>query len=324
MYPSRTQISGHHETHRSSTDMEDDDCGISDLASTISRVSLDSPHSSSYNWEKGVSEEAVDRSIPNSHDPTAWDPDHVRLMQHISRRGSEPLLPQYYKFDYRFLPDKLFSPDNNAVLASSRGHHTRGIKALERLFELGAWVRDREDLAGRITPEEQIKRQLTAFIKWAEEDAGLDPRTAIPVVALEMKPPGTTAVQLQENARCKMERLAERYADAFRVEDSIETTPQSTRSSARLARPVPQIYCIIALGTTAALVAHRPQDRERPTPLVAQFDFKDKEYDAWSSLALAIIVCHARDVQRRIAEDTGVGQKRYCGEVMTMVDDPDR
>jgi len=252
-----------------------------------------------------------------------WDDDHITLVQHIAMRGFEPLLPKHWKFDYRFMPDALFEQDDDAFISSVRGDHYRGVMALEKLFELGARTRDRVLLDGRVTPEEQVRRQLTAYMKWAEADAGLDTRTAIPLITLEMKPSGTPAAELQENARCKLARLAARYTEAFRVRQSIENSPTTDSTSTKLSYPVPTLYAFIASHTVVALAAYRHDDPERKVKPVAFFDMKDKDHDVWNALALAIVVCHARNVQVRIAEETGVGVKQHDAPREEPEDDPD-
>ncbi|KAK1816373.1 hypothetical protein LTR12_009264 [Friedmanniomyces endolithicus] len=124
-----------------------------------------------------------------------------------------------------------------------------------------------------------------------------------------------------------MARLHEKYRVAFRAEPSIEGSPSprsaSTAAENLLAHPIPQIYALVASHTLVALVAFRP---DSPTPeqevrTVAFFDWRDKDYDVWNSLAMAIVACHVRDVRVRVAEETGVG-RRVAGVEME-VDDPD-
>ena len=71
------------------------------------------------------------------------------------------------------------------------------------------------------------------------------------------------------------------------------------------------------------MTVYTPEDPEQTVRPVAFFDFKDSNYDAWNSLALAIIVCHVRNVQARIAEDTGLGIKEPGAHGMDVESDPD-
>lgn len=258
-----------------------------------------------------------------------WDDDHIVLVQKIAMRGYEPLMPQYWRFEYRFhMPDSLFveeKDDGNAVISSVRGDHYRAIMALEKLFELGGRMRDRVYLKGRVRPEQQVRRTMNEYIKWAEEDSGLDRRTAIPLLALENKPVHVAAEVMKQNAKRKLARLAARYREAFRVLQSIENSPAS-RTSTQLSYPVPTLYAIIASHTLIALTAYNPEDAEPDVKIVAMFEMKDKDYDIWNALALAIVVCHVRNVQMRIAEETGLGLKSTRdaeGGMEEEEDDPD-
>ena len=250
-----------------------------------------------------------------------WDDDHITLVQKLAMRGFEPLMPAHWKFNYRWLPDALFADNDDAFVSSVRGDHYHAIMALEKLFELGSRVRDRVFLNGRVKPEEQTRRGVTEFIKWAEQDSGQDRRTAIPMLALECKSNDVEVEKIQASAKRKLARLAFRYREAFRVSNSIEASPVS-RTSTLLAYPVPTLYAIIASHTLIALVAYKPDEDDPEIKSVAFFDMKDKDYDVWNALALAIAVCHVRNVQMRIAEDTGIGLKSANFEE-DVEDDPD-
>ena len=261
-----------------------------------------------------------------------WDDDHIVLVQRIMNRGFEPLMPHHWKFDYRFMPDALFAEDDEAFISSVRNDHYRGLMALEKLLELGGRVRDRillqKKLNGRVRPEEQTRRMLNEYIKWADQDANLDPQTSIPLLALEMKPANTPAIELQENAKRKLARLAARYREAFRISPSIETTSPHPHNpllsdNKLLTHPLPTLYALIASHTLIALVAYNPNAAAPGVKSVAFFDMKDRDYDVWNALALACVVCHLRNVRVRIREVTGVGGKGRDEEGKESSDDPD-
>ncbi|EMC91746.1 hypothetical protein BAUCODRAFT_38882 [Baudoinia panamericana UAMH 10762] len=245
-----------------------------------------------------------------------WDDDHIYLVQRIAMRGFEPLLPLYWQWDYRYMPDLLFAAeDEDAPINSARASHRRAIKALNHLIELGGRMRDCIAIGGPLTPDLQAHRIIKAYLDWADQDANLDPRTSIPLIALETRPADTPAELLTAAIRLRMARLHARYSRAFRVERSIELTPASTTSNSAVtfAYPIPQIYGIISSHTLIAIVAYR-SDTTTPemedaneVRTVAYFDMKDKDYDVWNALAIAILVCHARDVRLRVAEETGRG-----------------
>lgn len=266
--------------------------------------------------------ETFDRGIStNELRADGWDDDHIVLVQKIAMRGYEPLLPYHWKMDWPFMPDELFAKDDDAFITAERGHIVQGSNALQALFGLGGWVRDRVSLNGKVTPEQQTKRMMQAYMEWAERDSGLDPKTTIPLLALECKPSHISASKLQENAKRKLQRLANRYRTAFGVRQSIEGSPVS-RTSNILSYPLPTLYAIIASGTLIALVAYNPRDEQSEVTSIAFFQMRDNNYDVWNALALAIVVCHVRGVQIRIAEDTGLGLKSP-DVVKEEVDDPD-
>ncbi|KAF2162733.1 hypothetical protein M409DRAFT_26970 [Zasmidium cellare ATCC 36951] len=254
-----------------------------------------------------------------------WDDDYITLIQKIATRGYEPLLPAYLQFEYSFMPDGLFEEGDDAFIASTRGEHFKAGKALEQLLELGGRVRDRIYVGGRIQPEDQVRRQLEAYMKWAFTDADIDNRSAIPILAVETQPAGTEAPILRASALRKCRRLAARYREALRVRRSVEISPGSRSSEGTLlSYPLPTFYTVIASHGVVALMAYRPDAEESDLAAMAYFDFKDKNYDVWNCLALAIIVCHVRNVQVRIAEETGLGLRQQgYSEDEAEEDDPD-
>jgi hypothetical protein len=250
-----------------------------------------------------------------------WDDDHVVLMQKIAMRGYEPILPQFYKLAWPFIPDALFTDDDNAFLSSVRGNHFHAEKALGKLCEMGPRMRDRIKCRSRIPPEEQARISVREYMDWALKDARLDSKTAIPLLAIETGPKTLPLVELQARARRKVARLASRYREAYRVKQSIEGSPVS-RTSTILTDQVPTLYVIIASVTTVGVMGYRPHDAEPDLRSVAVFPMGDKNYDVWNALAIALVVCHLRNVQMRIAEDMGIGVKIDDG-FMDVANDPD-
>lgn len=263
-----------------------------------------------------------------------WNDDYIVLMHKISMRGFEPLMPAHWKFGFSFMPDALFSDTDDAFVSSARADHFRASREFEKLLEMGSRVRDRITEKGRTRPEQQSCNQVRTFLRWAEKDAQLDSRTAIPTLAFVHVPQGTPASDLQEKARKKCAKLASRWRDALRVKQSIEFTPRSAKSrssnSTRLAHAMPTLYAIVASHTLVALTAYNPTDDSAGEPQVksaAFFDMADPVYDVWNALALAIVVCHVRNVQLKMAEDTGIGLRPGTpgsrGRSRSVSEDPD-
>lgn len=239
-----------------------------------------------------------------------WDDDYITLVQKIALRGYEPLLPSYLKFDYRWLPNELFETDDDGFIGSIRGRHFKASKALGQLFQLGGHVRDRIDFPSRVSPERQMRRQIRAFNEWVQEDAGLDQRTAIPILALKFQPTSTDPAILIDSATQKCRRLADEYREALQVRRSVELSPEGSEHTL-LSYALPTIYAIIGSGAKLALMAYDPKKgADEVCEPIAFFDFADVGYDVWNSLALAIAICHARNVQMDIAEETGIGARQ--------------
>lgn len=261
-----------------------------------------------------------------------WDDDHITLMQKISMRGFEPLMPAYWKFDYSFMPDALFSDTDDAFVSSARGDQFRAIGAFEKLLEMGGRVRDRLVLDSRTTPEHQSCKQIRDYMRWAEADAQLDPHTSIPLLVFVHGPENTPATELQEMARRKCAKLAARWRAALRVAKSVERSPTSTSRSSRkststqLDYPIPTLYAIIASRTLVALTAYNSADAEPQVKSAAFFDMADPAYDVWNALAVAVVVCHVRNVMVRVGEERGLGLsvvERMASGKRGMSEDPD-
>jgi hypothetical protein len=251
-----------------------------------------------------------------------WDDDHISLVQKIAMRGFEPLMYNWYRNDFRYLPEVLFTDDEaKGFIGTVQGHrrYNYASRVLQKMMEMGGDIRARargELTEGRVkTPEDFIIDAVDKYVKWAEKDAGLEirkrqPTKRIPMIAYVVRPFGTAANEMHGLARERMARLHTRWSKAFQARKSIENSPSSVSTNAKLTHPIPQIYSLIASGTVVVLAAYRPDEAEAQAQVktVAFFDFKDYGYDAWNVIALASIVNHARNVQLRIAEETGVGQ----------------
>ena len=86
---------------------------------------------------------------------------------------------------------------------------------------------------------------------------------------------------------------------------------------------MPTLYAIVSSHTLIALMAYKPEDPTPDAKPIAFFDMTDSNYDVWNALALAIMVCHARNLQVRIAEDTGLGVQVPGRKRRAVSEDPD-
>jgi hypothetical protein len=252
-----------------------------------------------------------------------WDDDYITLAQKIKLRGYEPLMPQSWRFSLRSMPDALFAPTDDAFISSIRNEQFRAEKALEKLLELGGQVRDSMLVESPAMPEAKARHLIELYQKWATHDSGLDPHTTIPVLVLETKPASTPTTELQRNVNRRLARIAARFRDAFRVLESTEEGSPASKASTQYYYPLPTLYAIVASHTIIALMAYKPDDPTPDATPIAFFDMTNSNYDVWNALALSIMVCHARDVQVRIADDTGLGQKVPGRKSRASAEDPD-
>jgi hypothetical protein len=251
-----------------------------------------------------------------------WDDDYITLVQKIKLRGREPLMPQSWRFSLRSMPDALFAPTDDAFIGSIRNEQFHAEKALEELLYLGGQVRDSTLTNPNARPELHARRMIEVYQKWAALDSGLDPHTAIPLIVLETKPGSTSATDIHNSANRKLAQLAARFRTAFRVLPSTENSPGS-KASTQYSYPVPTLYAIVASHTLIAVMAYKPDDEIPDAKPIAFFDMTDNNYDVWNALALSIMICHARNVQVRIADDTGLGVKVPGRKRRSASDDPD-
>ena len=247
-----------------------------------------------------------------------WDDDHITLVERLTLRGFEPVLPAYWHFNYPWVPEGLFCSDDNSFVSSVQNELTHSQLAFDNLLEMSSRIRDgilmndgipvRQQVL-RSLPERQGKKYIEHFIRYCDKDSGLDLQTAIPILTIVARPKEVSAQRIQAIARKRLQGYAEQWKEAFRIRQSIEDSPVS-RASTVLHYPIPTLYAIIASYNLVALVAYRPEDGENADlRSVLLMDNNDRHYDFWNALAVALIVCHVRNVRVRIAEETGIGAK---------------
>ena len=261
-----------------------------------------------------------------------WDDDHITLVERLVLRGLEPVLPADWKFSYPWVPDNLFCKDDDSFVCSVKDEMAHSQKAFDELLEMSSrirdgifWNKDKEpkDQVIRSLPEMQGKAWIEKFTKWCDRDSGLDLKRAIPMLTIVARPKEVTSESLQRIARKKLARHAQQWKEAFRVRHSIENSPLSHASTV-LSYPIPTLYAIIASHNLVALVAYRPDlGEEADIKSVLLMDNSNVNYDFWNALAVAVVVCHVRDVRVRIAEETGIGLKVPGMDDDELESDPD-
>ena len=261
-----------------------------------------------------------------------WDDDHIALMERLTLRGFEPVLPAYWKFNYPWLPEGLFCKDDDSFIRSVKDEMAHSHRAFDDLLEMSSRIRDGifynngKDIRKQVVrslPERQGKRFIEKFINWCDKDSGLDLKRAIPMLTIVARPKDVDPAIMQRIARNRLAGYAEQWKEAFRIRQSIEGSPVS-RASTVLTYPIPTLYAIIASYNLVAVVAYRPDDGpDADIRSVLLMDNNNVNYDFWNALAIALLLCHVRNVRVRIAEETGIGLKVPGVEDGEVQNDPD-
>jgi hypothetical protein len=261
-----------------------------------------------------------------------WDDDHITLVERLTLRGFEPVLPAYWKFNYPWLPEGLFCANDDSFIRSVKDEMIHSHRAFDDLLEMSSRIRDgifyndrkppRKQVI-RSLPERQGKKFIEKFTKWCDKDSGLDLKRAIPMLTIVAKPKEVAPETIQRIARTRLARYAKQWKEAFRIRQSIEGSPVS-RASTALSYPIPTLYAIIASYNLVALVAYRPEDGpDADIRSVLLMDNNNVNYDFWNALAIALVVCHVRNVRVRIAEETGIWLKVPGMDEGVVESDPD-
>jgi hypothetical protein len=253
------------------------------------------------------------------------DDEYITLLHRIVLRGYEPLLPAHMRFEFHFLPDELFAATNDeAFLSTSPASNFRASKEFDHLMELSSRVRDRVQMSEYFdippTPEDAVRRHLSRYFNFLLDDANLDPKTRIPVLAMVFGSIRDSAATLREEASRRCAQLAERWRVAL---DEVGTTAGEKLK-------IPTLYAFVASHTIIAIMSYSPRQSQDHLSLqlgsrddledgndddeaepqcagMAILDLSDANNAVWDALALACVGCHVRNVMVRLAEETGIG-----------------
>ncbi|OCK78767.1 hypothetical protein K432DRAFT_427031 [Lepidopterella palustris CBS 459.81] len=235
-----------------------------------------------------------------------WSEDAIFIFQKLGMRGFEPLMPDTWAMDFVMMPTVLFTKNlSKAFIKPAYGNDFRGAKALRQLLELGARVRDSIiSKAPRRTPEEVIRRGISAYIKWATTDGKVDASWNIPILAIESASKTTHISIIEENMKRKLGNLGAQFRDAFRVRPSVERhegkedeyhSEHELTDWGEFSHELPTLYGIVLSHTVMGMVSYDILAETPSLRTVAMFDFGKDGYDVWNSLAVAILVVHCRN-----------------------------
>lgn len=221
-----------------------------------------------------------------------WDEHHLTLLAHLHNRGKERILPVSFKRALHFMPDGIFATGSECPILGSRNTSAfQGEKHLTTLLKLGGYMRS--SILEDSRPEKQLDRFLKPYVRWAMKDAGPNTRHLPPTVAVVMASAKSAETLVQTKIFTLLQHIATRHGKVL----------QCAHSPHEALQFLPSLYVILAIGTTVVLSVYKASLGHK-LHSVATFDFSKPEQDVWNSIALALVVCHARDVQISLGSTT--------------------
>ncbi|KNG47061.1 hypothetical protein DDE82_001181 [Stemphylium lycopersici] len=231
---------------------------------------------------------------------SGWSEDAVFLFQKLGMRGFEPILPIAWINDFETVPEDLFTENvDKAFIKPAFGTDYAAQNALNRLFDLGGFVRDAWHTRAKRTPAFQIGKAVMSYTKWAMKDGRVDHIwSRLPLFQTVTFSRHVHPSVGEEKMIEKLGRLHELWHAALQI-DEAEQRGDS------VVPEVPTLYGITASHSVMAFVSYAPANEEREQPqlrLIAMFDFSKEGYDVWNSLAIAIFVIHCRNRMMQLSE----------------------
>ncbi|EDU41862.1 hypothetical protein PtrSN002B_002142 [Pyrenophora tritici-repentis] len=229
-----------------------------------------------------------------------WSEDAVFLFQKLGMRGFEPLLPISWINDFETVPEDLFTEKlDKAFIKPAFGTDYSAQNALNRLFDLGGFVRDAWHTRAKRTPAFHIGKAVKAYTKWAMKDGRVDHLWArLPLFHTVTFSRHVHPSVGEEKMVEKLGRLYELWYEALQIE-------QAELRGDTIVPDVPTLYGITASHSVMAFVSYAPPTEMKEQPqlrLIAMFDFAKEGYDVWNSLAMAIFIIHCRNRMMQLTE----------------------
>ena len=220
-----------------------------------------------------------------------WTQAEIDLYLHIEMRGYESLLPASWEMDFNTLPEALFAGDEEEAYIRALGDSGRsGLgtsdfraqKALHHLIGLGAKIRDKMLVGGKQT-EIMAKKEIMKYLRWSLVDAGFDSKkNAAELVVVEARIGQESPKALQARMRERLDILADKHDELIDGGGDL-----------------PALYGILLTHTVMLFIGYDPNsatgDDSKDLRTIATFNFRERDYDVWNSLAIAIVAMHTRE-----------------------------
>lgn len=233
-----------------------------------------------------------------------WTPEDAKLFLKLRFIDLDPLLPYTWVWDFLTLPNWVFTvleEEHKALIQPTYRNkkHTNAdvkcAKALVRLFDIGPLARD--DVILGIDPRKKMERELKRYVKWSHDEAGILQDQSKPPhnFIVETGTPTEDVVDVQRRLLVRFNSLSQDWKTwAAACKDPVV---------AETLRYQP-LYGIVCRGKACAVVAYYPGGNEayphdspdRYMVPIGAYDWGSKDLDVESSLSLALVVAHCRDL----------------------------
>lgn len=158
--------------------------------------------------------------------------------------------------------------------------------------------RVRANMVSGASTERVMTREVNAYIKWSEKDAGYHNCRFLPAMVVVTARPGQTNTQISTAITNQMTFLAEKHRDQL-----IEPLTGEPGEVPMYRREPPLLYGVILAKTLAILFTLDSSDPDAKVKHLTNFDFRDKSQGVWSGFGLAFMVICARDYQLTIKDE---------------------
>lgn len=186
-------------------------------------------------------------------------------------------------------------------------------KALSTLIAVGARARDIVfSTTTSKEPEQVLLSAITNYAKWAVADGVVNKASNIPIFDFQIGDRNVEASELEALMTAKLSRLASRYRDAFRVEQSVESDDggdgedggesyDPPSEDMLYSHKLPSLYGFVISHTIVAVVNYDITAFAPKLRIIATFDFGEPGYDVWNALGVAIVAVHCRNKMMELA-----------------------
>ena len=165
-----------------------------------------------------------------------------------------------------------------------------GVKALQRLFNLGYRVRAKVD-NGTLN-EVWVAREIQSYIRWTERDGGYDKKRYFPVLSLVAGREGLSPDRMTKKITKEMQFLAEKHREYLAIPPR---QPAEAAGNGLYTRQPPLIYGILIAQSVVMLVTLDSADPNAAIKHFSHFNFREKDMDVWNALAIAFMAIMARN-----------------------------